>query len=154
MLKLCVPDGIILKAIKNHNKYEIETNLNEMEETFCKIIRDADKIDILYQATCETWKDDIQKIEGQIITQEVINNFYSKCTINRINVKEIIDRIVVHIAFMYDLNFEESFKILKENDYINRIFDRFNFKKEETRMQMEQIQKVANDYINHQIKEN
>lgn len=147
-------DEIILKAIKNHNKYQTETNLSQREATFCKIIRDADKLDILYQATCETWKDDMQKIESQIITQEVIRDFSSKSTINRINVKEIIDRIVVHVAFIYDLNFEESFKILKENNYINKIFDRFNFEKEETRIQMEKIQKVANDYINDQIKEN
>ena len=32
-------DNIIFKAIKNHNKYEIEKDLNEREELFCKIIK-------------------------------------------------------------------------------------------------------------------
>ena len=140
-------DEIILKAIKNHNKYEIETGMSEREILFCKIIRDADKLDIIYQATFESWVNDIKKIEGQSITQEVINDFNAESTINRINVKEIIDRIVVIVAFIYDLNFKESYKILNEKHYINKIFARFNFEKEETKTQMEQIQKTANDYI-------
>ena len=145
-------DEIIFKAIKNHNKYVIESNLSEKEEVFCKIIRDADKLDIMYQATNESWINDIQKIEGQIIAQEVLEQFLSNNTINRINVKELIDRIVVHIAFIYDLNFKESYKILNEKDYINKIFDRFSFEKEETKEQMTKIRKIANDYINNQIK--
>ena len=144
-------DEIIFKAIKNHNKYEIEDGMSERERLFCKIIRDADKIDIIYQATCESWEKDIEKIEGQSITQEVINDFNSKSTINRVNVREIIDRIVVIVAFIYDLNFKESYKILKDKDYINKIFDRFNFEKEETKVQMEQIQKIAIDYISKEM---
>lgn len=144
-------DNIIKKAIKNHNKYAIETNLNEREALFCKIIRDADKIDIMYQGTFESWVNDIKKIEGQTITQDVIKDFYAESTINRINVKEIIDRIVVIIAFIYDLNFKRSYELIKENDYINKILDRFNFEKEETKEQMELVKQTANDYINKEI---
>lgn len=147
-------DNIIKKAIKNHNKFVIEENLSEREKLFCKIIRDADKLDILYQATCESWRNDIEQIEKQKITPEVLEQFYCKSTIDRVNVKEIIDRIIVHIAFIYDLNFKESYKIIQENDYINKILNRFNFEKEETKDQMKQIQKIANDYISNQIRKN
>ena len=41
-------DEIIKKAIINHNKFSIEKGLTEEEQIFAKIIRDADKIDILY----------------------------------------------------------------------------------------------------------
>ena len=40
-------DEIIKKAIHNHNKLLIEEGLTKEEELFCKIIRDADKLDIL-----------------------------------------------------------------------------------------------------------
>ena len=43
-------DEIIRKAIKNHNKFIIEDELTKKEELFAKIIRDADKIDILYES--------------------------------------------------------------------------------------------------------
>lgn len=43
--------NIIEKAVKNHNKYQIEEGLSEQELLHAKIIRDADKIDILYAAS-------------------------------------------------------------------------------------------------------
>ena len=38
---------IILKAVKNHNKYKIEDGLSDRELFFTKLVRDADKIDII-----------------------------------------------------------------------------------------------------------
>ena len=40
-------DEIIKNAIMNHNKYSIDKGLNERELLHAKIIRDADKIDIV-----------------------------------------------------------------------------------------------------------
>src|SRR5574344_837580 len=44
-------DFIILTSIEFHNKYNYPSNLSEKEKLFTKIIRDADKIDILYLYT-------------------------------------------------------------------------------------------------------
>ena len=41
-------DNIIYNAIRNHNKFIIDSNLDDRELLFSKIIRDADKIDIMY----------------------------------------------------------------------------------------------------------
>lgn len=38
--------NIVLTAIHNHNKFSIESGLDERINLFCKIIRDADKLDI------------------------------------------------------------------------------------------------------------
>ena len=53
-------DKIIKTAIFNHNKYEIEENLEQKTILFCKIIRDSDKLDILYEAIAMFWKDEIK----------------------------------------------------------------------------------------------
>ena len=37
----------VLNAVKYHNKYEIPNNLDNRNKLFCKILRDADKFDIL-----------------------------------------------------------------------------------------------------------
>lgn len=50
-------DEIIRKAVYNHNKNSIEEGLTEEELIFAKIIRDADKIDILYVITIEALND-------------------------------------------------------------------------------------------------
>lgn len=146
-------DDTILKAIKYHNKYAIGNDVNEEEKLFCKIIRDADKLDIMYQATCETWKEIIKDIEKQEISPKVYEQFIEKQLIDRYNVKNDIDRVVVDIAFIYDYNFKENYKIIKENNYINKTIERFNFKKDVTKKQMEEIKNIANKYINNKLEE-
>lgn len=145
-------DEIIKKAIYNHNKYSIEANLGKETEMFCKIIRDADKLDIMYLATFELWNEVKESIEKNIISPKVIEQFISKKIINREYVRNDIDRVVVNIAFIFDYNFRENYEIIKKNNYIDKTIDRFNFEKEETRNQIELIRKIANDYIDNQIK--
>ncbi len=55
----------ILIAIKNHNKYKIEKGLNKKKEIFCKIIRDADKADIMFEGANIFWNNpsEIREIE-------------------------------------------------------------------------------------------
>lgn len=69
-------DELILKAIKNHNKYAIDNNVDKKEKIFCQIIRDADKLDIMYQATYGTWKENIKEIEKQSISSKVLEQFF------------------------------------------------------------------------------
>lgn len=146
-------DDIINKAIANHNKYSLATNLNEKEENFCKIIRDADKLDIMYQATCESWIEQIENIEKQYITLNALEQFTSKQIVDKRYISHDIDRVVVVMGFIYDLNFIGSYKIIKENNYIDKIIDRFNFKMEETKEQMELIRKTVKEYIDNKVKE-
>ena len=146
-------DHIILKAIKNHNKYAIGNDVNEREKVFCQIIRDADKLDIIYQATNQMWKDKIEDMEAQVISSKVLQQFLTKQVVDKKYIDYDIDRVVVVFAFIYDFNFNGSYKIIKENDYLDKIIDRFNFKKEETKKQMEEIRKLANEYIENKIKE-
>ena len=144
-------DEIIKKAIYNHNKYSIETNLNEKEELFSKIIRDADKLDIMYQGTCEFWKDNIEDIKKQTISPKVFEQFISEQIIDKRYVQNDLDKVLVNIAFVFDYNFKENYKILKRNNYINKTLNRFNFEKEETKEKMELIRKIANNYIKNKI---
>ena len=82
------------------------------EELFAEIIRDADKIDILYESTEMFWKDRENLIEESTITEDVIEQF-NKCTQIR-NRKEkrpenSINEIVSVIAFIFDINFKSRF---------------------------------------------
>ena len=144
-------DDIILKSIFNHNKYCISNDTNDIEKIYCKIIRDADKLDIMYEATCEFWKDEEETIQKQEVNKSVIEQFICKEVIDNRNTKQSIDKVIRTIAFIFDLNFRESLEIIKDNNYIDKIVDRFNFTKEETKEQMKLIKKIANDYIENQI---
>ena len=68
-------DKIIKVAIKNHNKFEIEEGLNEEELLFSKLIRDADKIDILYETIWLFWKGEDKAINNTEVSTEVMEKF-------------------------------------------------------------------------------
>ncbi len=67
------------------------------------------------------------------------------------NMKNSVDQIVTWIAYIYDLNFPISLKIVKKNEYINKLVKKINYKDEQTKQRMEQIEKQAEEYIKKQI---
>lgn len=147
-------DEIIKKAIKNHNKYEIENGLSEKEKIFAKIIRDADKIDILYESVEMFWKGNENIIENSTITDDVINQFNNNKQIKRRKDKRTenaINEIISVIAFIFDINFKESFQIIQKEDYINKIIGRYNIKDIYTRGEIEKIKIKANKYIDNHV---
>lgn len=147
-------DEIIKKAIKNHNKFEIETGLNEIEELFAKIIRDADKIDIIYEGIEIFWKNQEEEINNSVISDKVWDQIKEEQIIKREKgIKlENIDSVLSVIAFIYDINFKESFQMLQERNYINLVLNRFDLKDENTKKKIEKIKKNTNEYIEGKIK--
>lgn len=144
-------DKLIKIAIKNHNKFAIENGLSERELFFSKLIRDADKLDILYEATFMFWNGEEDFINNSTITFEIINTFLNKHQIKHKKDIEIngFDDVINVIAFIFDINFKESFEILKQEDCINKILNRFNLKDTES---FNKVKKLSNDYINSHIK--
>ena len=142
-------DNIIIKAVKNHNKFEIDSELTTEEDLFTNIVRDADKLDIFYEMVEMFWKDRKKEVETSKISPEVEEQFLNRNTIERKkgHLLNQVDKLVSQIAFIYDMNFRISFNIVKENDYINRMIDQFNFEVEETKLKMENIRKIANQYV-------
>lgn len=142
--------NIICLAIKNHNKYQIETGLNDRENQFCKIIRDADKIDIFYEASEIFYtENETEEINQSVINNEIISKIYEKELIDRNNLKEKgkLTQVLVMLAFLFDMNYVASYEIIYQEDYINKIFQRFYFKDEHTNMEMQKIQKFLKEYI-------
>lgn len=146
-------DNIIKTAIKNHNKFQIEEGLQNEQLLYTKIIRDADKLDILYQGTYLSWLDIKSNIEKAQITPQEITSFIEKRTVNREkdlnHTDKFIKRVLITLGFPFDINFGISFQILKQTDYINKIINRFNFQNSQTRELMEQVRTIINDYINN-----
>ena len=106
-------DEIIRKAIKNHNKFIIEDELTKKEELFAKIIRDADKIDILYESVELFWKGKEEVVEKSVISQEVFEAIQSNKLIKKQKNKnyEKIDSVVKELVQEYEIS-EDKVKII------------------------------------------
>lgn len=146
---------MVYVAIKNHNKYKIEAHLEPKQEMFCKIIRDADKLDILYEAVEIFYNEqEIEEINQSIVDNDILSNIYEKKTINRNEYRKrgkLIEVLVI-LAFLFDINYKPSFEIIQNKNYINRLFKRFHFKDMYTKNKMKEIQEFLNQYVEEKIK--
>lgn len=147
-------DGIIKKAIENHSKLKIEKNLDERTLLHSKIIRDADKIDNYrvkkdekIEAIFPKRVDRIRDMEESRLSDKVYNTILDKKCVDIHDRVTPLDFWVCILAFTFDLNFDVSYKIVKENDYINVLIDRFEYKDDETKSRMENIRKIINEFI-------
>jgi putative nucleotidyltransferase with HDIG domain len=148
-------DSIISKAIFNHNKFKIEDNLSKMALLHCKIIRDSDKLDNYRVKEIDKLEDIFPKIynnetiSNETISTKVYEDFLQHKCIKLSDRKTIIDYWVCVIAFIFDLNFDISLKYVKENNYINKLIDRIEYKDSDTKEKMENIRDCANTFINN-----
>ena len=115
----------IITAIKNHNKYEIK-NVSDYYLLQAMIIRDADKLDILYLTV---FTDKTMKESNDMITDKVRNDFFSNKLIDYSDVRNDNDRIICDLAMMYDLNFECSYDYILNNGFINAYYNKLKNKK-------------------------
>ena len=118
---------VVYTAIRNHNKYSIETGLTERELLFSKMIRDADKLDILYALGRPELKNIIREDNGGI-TKELNDMFYENIPLMNKFVNSLNDNIVLLLAFPYDINFDISLKIIKDKKYYEKIYNRLENK--------------------------
>ena len=143
-------DDIILDSIKYHNKLNIPTNLSKDKEKFIKLIRDADKIDILYLYTTR----DISLELDNEFSNDIYNSLINRKAINRKKVKNVTDRLSISLGFIFDINYYDSFKYLKEKNYYNKIIEMYKNKtnNEKLKKQLEEIKIVIDNYIEEMLK--
>lgn len=138
-------DEIIKKSILYHNKHEIG-ECDEKELLFCKIIRDADKLDI-FKHYVEDSKAIVFKTDN--VTENVYKSFFEKKALNFNDIKTSADMKILQVSMFFDLNFKYSYDIIKEKDYFNILIDRYIgiVKNEETIEKYKEIKKFMNEYL-------
>ena len=147
-------DEIIYKAIENHNKYKVDFNdFTDREIMHAKIIRDADKLDNFrvkekesFVALFEEGMNE-DKVGKQDITDKIYKTFENHSLILSSDRVTYMDHWVSFIAFIFDMNYDASLEFIKDKNYIDILVDRIDYSNEDTKMKMENIRKISNDYI-------
>ena len=138
-------DEVLLNVVKYHNKKDIPKELDDRSMLFLKIIRDADKLDIIENQgyNCKT--------NNYTISSELKDYFIKHKPIGR-NIKSKPEGNIVvllrMLAYIFDLNFYESFKMIKEMDLVNIKCDII---KESGNEGIEEIRKLCNEYIESRL---
>jgi putative nucleotidyltransferase with HDIG domain len=137
---------IIEKAIRNHNKLEIEEGLNEKELLFAKMIRDMDKVDIFRVLAIE-FKNEFTANE---VSKEVLEEFSLKKSIPNKLVKSKSDGTLVKLSFLFDINFNESYDILVENDNFDLYLSTVEVSEDSEKL-WKKVREISFDQINKGI---
>jgi len=110
---------IIKHAIRNHNKYELELVEDENIMKFSRLLRDIDKIDILYQFS--ELNEDIL-VDNSTIKRDILDAFDKHQCVKSEMVETNNERLAVIFAFVFDINFDISLKFVKK--YIEKLYER------------------------------
>ena len=147
-------DRIIYLAIINHNRDKIEEGLNERELLHCKIIRDADKWDIFYVSVTESnealWGTS-NPVFNQEITPEIFEEFMNTGRIDYSKRKVKEDSFITHLAHIFDIYFDYTIENIVKEKYLENIRNRYEYKNEKLKEQLEQAYNKANQYINARL---
>ena len=149
-------DRIIHQAVACHSMYRIPEGMDERMLMFVNIIRDADKADIL-RANLETPQQEIYNVPAEVlvnaaITPEVLESFSEHHAVEHRLKKSPIDHLVGHASLVFELVFPESYRIVKEQGYLDRMLD-FPTKNPDTEKKLSQMKNILHEYIDRKIGE-
>ena len=118
---------IIKKAVKFHNKFSVDKNeLSDRELLHCNIIRDADKLDIIYAFSTHRLLE--LSTDDSLISDKVKESFMNHKLVNKEDVVSNNDKIIMELALVYDLNYDYSIKRVLDENYLNKMIDSLNNK--------------------------
>lgn len=105
--------SVISKSIYNHNKKEIEGDMSKRELFYSKLIRDADKIDIINLMAKRN-----HSFEA-IPSKNVLLPYLYKQEIDLKDLNTKSDRVLLYLGFANNLYFTESKELLDEYGYLD-----------------------------------
>ena len=115
------------------------------------MIRDADKLDncrVKLQESVEAMIGVPQEKAGEgLISPKVWESCLRKEAVSSPDRITSVDYWVSYAAQYYDLNFKETWQIMKEKNYISRIIKRLEYKDKDTREKMEILEQQMNAYM-------
>ncbi|MDO4996143.1 MAG: HD domain-containing protein [Bacilli bacterium] len=137
--------NLVLKAVELHNDKYIQEELSEREELFCKIIRDADKLDIMDKQG--------MKLEDNSthFQEDAFNELKNKTLITYTYCNNHATNILKTLAYIFDVNFKESFKIMVEQNMIEKKLKLL--KEHVVKEEYEIVEKIINDYVEERLNE-
>lgn len=102
---------IILFSVLNHNKLNIPPS-NEINIFFTKIVKDADKMDIL--------KEQALKVTDKkpVLNYEILNFLSNEKPIKNDLVNNDIDKILRCLGFIFDINYKYTYKFILDEKII------------------------------------
>lgn len=121
--------NLIRKSIWHHNKYQIPISEKADVALFSRLIRDADKLDILgivalHFETRDQHPNqalDFGLIDELWLTEEVVSDILQGKMVRIAALKTLGDMRLMYLSWIFDINFPATIACLKEKGYLERL---------------------------------
>jgi putative nucleotidyltransferase with HDIG domain len=126
----CEEEEVIYSTILAHNKFELPHKLSEIELLHAKVLRDADKLDILKVLTDYYLQRNMQPNhtltwelpKGSKVSEAVEREVLAGKMVQKNDVVSEIDVKVMQLSWIYDLNFKCSVEYASQNRFFEKIY--------------------------------
>ena len=148
-------DDIIRVSIARHSDFKLDKISDSRTLLHARLIRDADKLD-----NCRVKLEDSMELllgvtEAEAGREAISDKIWETCmkkqAVLSSDRKSRMDYWVSYVAYFFDINFPETFSIIQERDYAARIIHRIPYKNPDTRIKMETLCRMMQEYIAHRI---
>jgi hypothetical protein len=146
---------LIIKTVRLHNAFSIPKKEREDVVFFIKLIRDADKLDILrvfvdYYGSPEKERASAAGLglsDTAGYTKEILSYIFRGQVALQSKLKSLNDFRLMHLSWVYDLHFKPTFRLLSERKYIDRII--FYLPQDD---EIKKASKILNEYVQIKLK--
>lgn len=149
-LKTDVFDEIIREAIARHSDFALGELADGRTFLHARLIRDADKLDncrVKLEEGVEAMLGVPEEQAGAgLISPKVWEACMRRESVLSAHRKTPVDYWVSYIAQYYDVNFPETFAIIREQKYISRIVERLHYEEPETARKMKELERCMEEY--------
>lgn len=146
----------IEKAIELHGWKLLPNDLDDQTSLYCRLIRDADKIDVFhvviglyeqYKNDPESFKYELELPNKPYCSSEIVQDVLSGRQIDYRRLKTWNDMKLLHISWVYDINFAASLRIIKKRKFLETVFDFLPQNSD-----IEKLRKTIFEYVDNKIK--
>lgn len=150
-------DDIIHTAIVRHSSFSLGEIPDERTLLHAKLIRDADKLDNCRVKLEEPLDVLLDVSESEAGKHRISPKVWKACLEQRSVLSSDretpVDYWVSYIAQYYDVNFPETFSIMKEKNYVSRIVNRLHYTDPDTAQKMQDLTEKMEQYMSKRIEE-
>lgn len=130
-------DRLIETAIAKHSDFRLEEITDERTLLHARLIRDADKLDNCRVKLEESMETLLDMDEETVGASEISPNVWASCLTEEsvLSADRVtgMDYWMSYLALYFDINFPETYQIIRENNYIDRIAARVSYSREDTK---------------------
>ncbi len=143
---------VLFQAIENHNKKSISTTISSEAEFVCKVIRDADKMDILEMLSSHFQSGTYNPVISLGLPDEnnynpmVVSDLLSAKSVDFTLMQSLNDFKLASLGWVYDLNFAISHVMLYQQKCLEKIYQSLTVKAPEIDMAYHMVDGICEAY--------